>query len=211
LVRQIDIWTINDRPRSYVVLVIPLRIQKKRTFEEALTNQQWILDISGGLSMVCLFEYLHIWDMMQEIELSNEEDRHTWRFDQTGEFSSKSTYRAFFNGTITFEPWKRLWKSWSLVKCKKIMWLAIQNRCWTTDKLAKRNLPHPEKCTLCDHEEKTAQHILVGCAFARVFWFKVLSPFAFQQACQSQVTNSLWNGGGADRYPKIRKNVSIQL
>jgi hypothetical protein len=57
------------------------------------------------------------------------------------------------------------------------MWLAIQNRCWTTDKLAKRNLPHPEKCTLCDHEEKTAQHILVGCAFARVFLVQSAFPF----------------------------------
>jgi hypothetical protein len=102
-----------------VVVVVPLRIQKKRTVEKVLTNQQWILDISGGLSMVDLFEYLHIWDIMQEIELSNEEDRHTWRFDQTREFSSKSAYRAFFNGNITFEPWKRLWKSWTPVKCKK--------------------------------------------------------------------------------------------
>jgi hypothetical protein len=59
-----------------VVDVVALRIQKKRTVEEALTNQQWISNISGGLSMVGLYEYLHIWDIMQEIELSNEEDRH---------------------------------------------------------------------------------------------------------------------------------------
>jgi hypothetical protein len=85
-----------------VVAVVPLCIQKKRMVEEVLTNQQWILDISGGLSMVGLFEYLHIWDIMQEIKLTNEDGTHIWRF------SSKSAYQAFFNWAITFEPWKRL-------------------------------------------------------------------------------------------------------
>jgi hypothetical protein len=124
-----------------VVAAVPLRIQKKRMVEEALTNQQWISDISEGLLMVRLFEYLHIWDIMQETELSNEDDRHIWRFDKTGKFSSKSAYRDFFNGAITFEPWKRLWKTWSPEKCKVFLWLAIRNRCWTADKLGKRNLP----------------------------------------------------------------------
>jgi hypothetical protein len=113
---------------------------------------------------------------MQKIELSIEDDIHIWRFDKTGKFSSKSAYRAFFNGAIKFEPWKRLWKTWSPAKCKVFLWLAIRNRCCTADKLAKRNLPHPEKCALCDQEEETAQHVLVGCAFAIEFWFRVFSP-----------------------------------
>jgi hypothetical protein len=145
-----------------VVASVPLHIQKNRTVEEAFTNQQWISDISGGLSMVGLFEYLHIWDIMQEIELSNEDDRHIWRFEKTGKFFSKSAYRAFFNGAITFEPCKRFWKTCSPVKCKVFLWLAIRNRCWTTDKLAKRNLAHLEKCALCDQEDETSQHIPVG-------------------------------------------------
>jgi len=84
--------------------------------------------------------------------------------------------RNFFVGSITFEPWKRLWKSWAPNKCKTFIWLAIRNRCWTADRLQKRGLPHPECCPLCDQDEENIQHILTSCAFARQFWFAVLQP-----------------------------------
>ena len=60
--------------------------------------------------------------------------------------------RNFFVGSITFEPWKRLWKSWAPNKCKTFVWLAIRNRCWTADRLQKRGLPHLERCPLCDQD-----------------------------------------------------------
>jgi len=77
-------------------------------------------------------------------------------------------------GSITFEPWKRLWKSWAPGKCKTFVWLAIRNRCWTVDRLLKRGLRHPERCVLCDQEEETIQHILMSCVFARQFWCAIL-------------------------------------
>jgi hypothetical protein len=35
--------------------------------------------------------------------------------------------------SITFEPWKRIWKSWAPNKCKDFLWLAIRNRYWTAE------------------------------------------------------------------------------
>jgi hypothetical protein len=61
--------------------------------------------------MIGLYEYFQLWDALQDIQLSEGEDCHTWRFDSSGQFSNKSAYRAFFHGSITFEPWKRLWKT----------------------------------------------------------------------------------------------------
>jgi hypothetical protein len=49
--------------------------------------------------------------------------------------------------------------------CKFFLWLAENNRCWTVDRLAKRGLPHPEVCPLCDQVDETHQHILIGCLF----------------------------------------------
>jgi len=48
------------------------------------------------------------------------------------------------------------------------------NRCWTADRLARRGLPHPEKCPFCDQEEETINHLLVSCVFARQFWYYLL-------------------------------------
>jgi hypothetical protein len=79
-------------------------------------------------------------------------------------------------GSIKFEPWKRLWKSWTPQKCKLFLWLAIRNKCWTADRLHKYGLPYPEVCPLCDQEEETIQHLLTSCVFARQFWYIILSP-----------------------------------
>lgn len=41
----------------------------------------------------------------------------------------------------------------------------------TADRLARRGLPHPSCCPLCDQEEEDIQHLLVSCVVSRQFWF----------------------------------------
>ena len=87
-----------------------------------------------------------------------------WRHEGSGTFTSKSTYMAFFYGAISF-----LETSLEIMgppKCMVFLCLAIQNKCWTVDWLAKWGLAHPEQCVLCDQEEMV-QHILTSCVFAR--------------------------------------------
>jgi hypothetical protein len=54
------------------------------------------------------------------------------------------------------------------------MWLVVHNRCWTADRLARQNLPHPEQCPFCNQEDETIHHLLTGCVFARQFWHVIL-------------------------------------
>jgi hypothetical protein len=92
-------------------------------------------------------------------------------------FTTKSCYQAFFRGSIIFEPWRRLWKSWAQPKCKMFLWLAIRNKCWTADNLEKRGLSHLETCPLCDQGDETIQHLLTSCVVARQFWYHLITPF----------------------------------
>jgi hypothetical protein len=39
--------------------------------------------------------------------------KHVWMHSSSGQFSSKYCYKIFLMGSILFEPWKRLWKSWA--------------------------------------------------------------------------------------------------
>jgi len=55
--------------------------------------------------------------------------------------STRLAYTNFFAGSISFEPWKKVWKSWAPGKCKTFLWLTIQNRCWTADRLQKKRPP----------------------------------------------------------------------
>ena len=105
-------------------------------------------------------------------------------------YSSKSAYRAYFFGSITFEPWRQLRKCWAPNKCKIFLWLAIHSRCWTIDRLAKRGLPHPDKCPLCDQEEETIQHLLTSCFVVRQVWFNLFAPLNLSRSVPRQHESS---------------------
>ena len=131
--------------------------------------------------------------MVSEVNLIETEDLHRWRSEASGVFSSSSAYRCYFAGSITFEPWKRLWKTWAPGKCKTFLWLAIRNCCWTADRLQKRGMPPPERCPLCDQEDETAQHILTTCVFARQFWCAILQPLNLESLTPTRrVTFADW-------------------
>jgi hypothetical protein len=107
---------------------------------------------------------------------------------------------------ISFEPWKRLWKSWAPQKCKFFLWLAIRNKCWTADRLRRRGLQHPVVCVLCDQEQETVQHLLCTCSFARQFWHAILFPLSLGDHIPAvdEISFADW----WRKVPKIRKKAS---
>lgn len=58
-----------------------------------------------------------------------------------------------------------------------VLWLAIHNRRWAANWLARRGLPHLEKCPLCDQVDETIQHVLTAYVFARQIWFFLFRRF----------------------------------
>jgi len=163
---------------SHLFACVPKRRAKNRMVDDALRDNTWVHDIQGHHTVAVLAEYLEIWEMVQEVVLQPEvTDKHKWKFEASGDFSTKSTYRAFFNGAILFEPCRLIWGSWAPRKCKFFLWLVVHNRCWTADRLARRGLPHPEHCPLCDQEDESIQHLLCSCVFSRQFWHLLLCRF----------------------------------
>jgi hypothetical protein len=75
---------------------------------------------------------------------------------------------------LRISPWKWIWKSWAPSNCKFFMWLAINNRCWTSDRLARRGLPHQPACPFCDQADKTINDILSSCVLIREVWSCIL-------------------------------------
>ena len=126
-----------------VVKCVSLRIRKRRSIFEALQGNTWVTDIQGALGWRGLAEYLELWDMLANVNLNDTEDIHRWKLEASGIFSTRSAYKNFFVGAITFEPWKKVWKTWAPGKCKTFVWLAIRNRCWTADRLQKKRPPIP--------------------------------------------------------------------
>ena len=120
-------------------------------------------------------------------------DQYRWKLTQDGSYSSKSAYAAFSKGSIKFSSWRRIWKTWASPRCKFFIWLVFHNRVWTANRLARRNLPHPEACPLCDQEGETINHLLVGCGFAQQVWSLILHQLGLLQLAR-QPTATRFSG-----------------
>ena len=147
-----------------------------REKSQALSNRDWVADIKGALTVQVLIEFLKSWELVEGV-VSHPDvpDRFSWKFSSSDQYSRKSAYNTMFICSIKFPAWRRIWKTWALANCKFFIWLAINNRCWTSDQLAKRGLPHQAACPLCDQDVETINHILVSCVFAREVWSLVLN------------------------------------
>jgi hypothetical protein len=97
--RWIDGGCINDFAPD-VVSKVDKHIVSTRTVAQALGGQQWISDILTPLSWTGIRQFLLIWDAVSNIVLTQEADIHTWLHTSSGQFSSRSCYKAFFMGAI---------------------------------------------------------------------------------------------------------------
>jgi hypothetical protein len=175
---------------------IPNQRANRRTVLDALSNHSWISDIQGALSVGVISEYLLLWDLIDLVQLRpHVEDKHFFRLAANGKYSSKEAYRGFFIGSIEFEPFYIIWKTWAPLKSKFFMWLVAHKKVWTADRLQRRGMDHPERCPLCDQDQETLNHMLLGCVFAREFRFKLLLHVNLQHLAISPMKGFLWIGG----------------
>lgn len=158
-----------------------------------LCTHSWPSDIQGGLSLIGLFEFFQLWDIIHEVALTQGDDGHEWLLDLSDQYSSKSAYKAYLNGKVLFEPWRRIWKSWAPTKCKVFLWLAIRNRYWMADRLARHGVPHPSHCPLCDQCDEDIQHLITTCVFACQFWFKIFQQWGLTHCTPTQGETSFAN------------------
>jgi hypothetical protein len=97
-------------------------------------------------------------------------------------------------GRIERPDLAKAWKIQAKGKIKFNMWLLLQNRWWTADRLLKRGWPHQDKCNLCDQTLKSAFHLVFACPFAKEVWneFSQNEPVIAEQAGSADSTKKWW-------------------
>lgn len=150
---------------------IPKRIRKTKTVKEALGQESWTHDFGLELTVEQLLELFEVWDRTALVQLNSEHpDEISWAWEKGGHFSTCSAYAAKFWGREVSPTASFTCKSRALLRCKFFSWLAVKNRCWTSDRLARRGLPHHDKCPFCEQDDETINHILLQCVFSRQVW-----------------------------------------
>lgn len=145
-----------------------------RMVGQVAANGWWAMDIDPDLDAAALQQFLQIWPRVAAWEpLSGEQDEFSWTWDASGQFSVRSAYAARFWGREVVPTAKLTWKCQTPLQCRFFAWLALKNRCWTSDRLARRGLPHHSACPLCDQEPETLNHVPLTCVFVRTVWAAV--------------------------------------
>jgi hypothetical protein len=169
-------------------------------------------DIQGALTVQVITDYLLAWDLIDGLELQPDTpDQHHWKLSSTRSYSCSSAYNSMFTGTINFSPWKRVWKSWAPPNCKFFVWLALNNKCWTSDRLAKRGLPHQPACPFCDQAEESINHLLSTCVLSREVWTWILRELRLDKVkppCPSSRFRSWWSQAAASLDKDLRKGFN---
>ncbi|XP_060210989.1 uncharacterized protein LOC132638012 [Lycium barbarum] len=111
----------------------------------------------------------------------------------TGKFSIKCVYVLF---TPQFP--KVNWKSLTMVqgeipKHQFILWMAIQERLATVDRLEKWGIQVPPDCVLCNTKEmETFTHLFFDCAYARSMWKSLLQCLGMMRQITTWETEIQW-------------------
>jgi hypothetical protein len=91
------------------------------------------------------------------------------------------------------------------------MWTVAHKKCWIADRLARKELPHPAVCSLCDQVEETIDHLLVPCVFSRQMWFNVLQELGLQALApglDDLIFDDWWDNVSNRVSGQVRKGVN---
>lgn len=159
-----------------------------------------------------IFQFCQLWVAVnrQRASMTHSADNFHWIWTSSGRYSVKTAYQAFFEGLTRLPGAEQLWKSAAPLRQKFFGWLAIQNRCWTADRLQNRGLPHQPMCTLCLQEQETMNHLLMQCPFSRTIWSLVTVPLKIAIACpqRDSVLVPWWEAVVANCPGEQRKEIS---
>jgi hypothetical protein len=132
-----DRWLQGNKPRVLAPTLFRLVTRKNRTVAHGIEAGKWMTGLQRISTPEELEQFITLWSMITQVQLSNEPDKVIWRLSADGRYTTKSMYYAQFIGSHADYDWNRIWKSKVEPTCRFFMWLLLHNRLWTTDRITR--------------------------------------------------------------------------
>ena len=173
-------WLLGRKPKDIAPLIYESSSRKHWKVREALKENALILKIRppAVVSTEHVAQFFTLWMLLHEVHLDElAEDDIVWKHSDSGHYSTASAYRAQFLGLVLSPMDQMVWKPWAPPKVKFFAWLALQDRIWTADRLAKRGWPNCGPCPLCRGVQECGTHLFFRCRFTLRLWNLVIQKF----------------------------------
>jgi hypothetical protein len=161
-------WTSTWASGTTLAMMFPLLFQhsrrKNRTVADAMANEAWISDLMHDVTPGIMAEYIMLWIVIDEADLDltdNRVDEIAWTRTTSGEYSTRSAYQIQFHGSITSDFQSLIWWVWSTSRYRFFIWLMLQKRVWTADRLMQRQWPNKYFCPLCIRNLEAIAHLVM--------------------------------------------------
>jgi hypothetical protein len=99
--------------------------RKNKSIVEALQNNQSLKGLQRIGSTEEINQFVTLWTMVWQIQLTDQEDDISWHFSPNGAYTSSSAYGIQFVGTFADFNWTGVWKAKVENKCKFFCWLVL--------------------------------------------------------------------------------------
>jgi hypothetical protein len=169
-------WASGTTLASMFPLLFKHSRRKNRTVADAMANETWISDLMHDVTTDIITEYVMLWIMVDDAGLDlddNWADEIVWTKTANGEYSARSAYQLQFQGSVTSDFQSLIWKVWAPSRCGFFIWLILQNRVWTEDRLMQRQWPNDYFCQLCFRNLETIAHLMMECPYTRPVWSSI--------------------------------------
>jgi hypothetical protein len=206
-----DRWLSGMAPAMMAPALYKLAFRKKLSVKDALTQGRWMRGIERLTTIQEMEELAVLWELVQNVQLSNSSDTATWTMTANNAYSAKTAYEAQFYGRFILHDLNIVWKAKMEEKVIFFLWLVLQNRLWTADRLSNRGWTHDDKCCLCQQILENVDHLLLRCPFSLEVWSKFSNTH--QNIVQAVITaadlNDWWRTLNAGPKADVVKDVTM--
>jgi hypothetical protein len=111
--------------------------RKNHSVKNALARNKWMVGLQHLTTNDQARQFLHLWLVVRSVQLTDQQDTVTWNFGNTNCYIASSVYQVQFFGTINKHKWMKIWKAKVPNKCKIFLWLLLQSRLPTADRIVR--------------------------------------------------------------------------
>lgn len=172
-----DRWLAGTAAKDSFPELFKLAFRKNLSVKEALHNGRWMRGLHRINSTELLMQFLSLWNLLSNIQLSDRADGIRWNLTADGQYTASSAYAVQFLGRIHSPVLNQVWRLKIEPKVRFFIWLLLQNRLWTSDRLSARGWPNNSVCPLCDQELECTSHLFLTCPFAKEVWMRTARTF----------------------------------
>jgi hypothetical protein len=124
----LDHWLQGHAPKDLAPTLDRLAWRKNIGVAEAMTEDKWMRGLQRISTTAEINQFVQLWSMTRQMQLSTQDDSISWRFTSHGCYSTRSAYKMQFAGSVADFEWDDLWKSKVENKCKFFSWLILRNK-----------------------------------------------------------------------------------